>query len=268
MLIDWFTVAAQAVNFLILVWLLKRFLYKPILNAIDEREDRIASELADADVKRAEASREREEFQQKNQTFDQQRQSMLTKAADEANSERRRLMADARKAAETLRAHREDALHREHVALNEEVTRRTQAEVFAIARKALTDLANLSLEEQMTDVFTRRLQELDNDAKADLAGASDAQNNPMLVRSAFDLPTAQRATLQDAINRAFSTEVKVTFETVPDVISGIELTSRGRKISWSIADYLSSMEQRIGELLQCKTQPEPDSELQLRSKTG
>ena len=46
MLIDWFTVAAQAVNFLILVWLLKRFLYKPVLAAIDEREKRIATQLA------------------------------------------------------------------------------------------------------------------------------------------------------------------------------------------------------------------------------
>ena len=50
MLIDWFTVAAQALNFLILVWLMKRFLYKPILNAIDAREKLIAKELADADA--------------------------------------------------------------------------------------------------------------------------------------------------------------------------------------------------------------------------
>ena len=55
MLIDWFTVVAQVVNFLILVWLLKRFLYKPILDAIDAREKRIASELADADAKKAAA---------------------------------------------------------------------------------------------------------------------------------------------------------------------------------------------------------------------
>jgi F-type H+-transporting ATPase subunit b len=57
MLIDWFTVGAQALNFLILVWLMKRFLYKPILHAIDEREKRIAAELADADAKKAEAKR-------------------------------------------------------------------------------------------------------------------------------------------------------------------------------------------------------------------
>jgi len=52
MLADWFTIVAQALNFLILVWLMKRFLYKPVLHAIDEREKRIAKELADADAKK------------------------------------------------------------------------------------------------------------------------------------------------------------------------------------------------------------------------
>jgi len=75
MLIDWFTVGAQTLNFLILVWLMKRFLYKPIIDAIDAREKRIAAELADADAKRAEAQKERDEFQHKNEEFDRQRVS-------------------------------------------------------------------------------------------------------------------------------------------------------------------------------------------------
>jgi len=57
MLIDWFTVGAQALNFLILVWLMRRYLYKPIINAIDAREKRIAAELADAAAKQAEAQK-------------------------------------------------------------------------------------------------------------------------------------------------------------------------------------------------------------------
>ena len=55
MLIDWFTVIAQVVNFLILVWLLKRFLYRPILDAIDDREQRIATKIASAEAKEHEA---------------------------------------------------------------------------------------------------------------------------------------------------------------------------------------------------------------------
>ena len=71
MLIDWFTVIAQVVNFLILVWLLKRFLYHPILDAIDAREQRIAKELADAAKKMAAAEKERDEFQHKKSELEQ-----------------------------------------------------------------------------------------------------------------------------------------------------------------------------------------------------
>ena len=79
MLIDWFTVGAQALNFIILVWLLKRFLYKPILNTVDAREKRIAAELADADAKKAEAQKERDDYQHKNEEFDQQRAALLSR---------------------------------------------------------------------------------------------------------------------------------------------------------------------------------------------
>jgi F-type H+-transporting ATPase subunit b len=67
MLIDWFTVCAQALNFLILVWLMKRYLYKPVLAAIDAREKRIAGELTAADAKKADAQKEHDTFQQKNE---------------------------------------------------------------------------------------------------------------------------------------------------------------------------------------------------------
>jgi F-type H+-transporting ATPase subunit b len=113
MLIDWFTVGAQVLNFLILVWLLKRFLYKPILHAIDEREKRIAKELADADAKKGRSQKERDEFQLKNEEFDQQREALLSKAKDEARAERQRLLDEARQAADALSAKRQDALKRE-----------------------------------------------------------------------------------------------------------------------------------------------------------
>ena len=255
MLIDWFTVGAQVLNFLILVWLMKRFLYKPILNAIDAREKRIAKELADADATTAEARKEREEFQQKNDQFDQQRAALLSKAKDEAKTERQRLLDEARKAADVLSAKRQESLANDARNLNRAITRRTQDEVFAIARKTLTDLATTSLEERIGEVFTRRLRELNGEAKHVLAEALKTAAEPALVRSAFDLPTDQRAAIQIALNEAFSAEIRVRFETAPDLVSGIELTTNGQKVAWSIADYLASLEQGVGELLKAKDNP-------------
>jgi F-type H+-transporting ATPase subunit b len=253
MLIDWFTVAAQALNFLILVWLMKRFLYKPVLNAIDAREKRISTELANADAKKAEAQKEHDEFQQKNTEFDQQRAALLSKATGEAQAERQRLLDEARKAADAASSKRQEALRAEEQNLHQAISRRTQQEVFAIARKALTDLATVSLEERLGEVFTRRLREMDGTSKAALGEALKASSDPGVVRSTFDLPADQRAAIQNALNETFSAEVRVRFETAPDLIGGIELTANGQKVAWSIGDYLASMENGVSELLKPAT---------------
>jgi F-type H+-transporting ATPase subunit b len=252
MLIDWFTVCAQALNFLILVWLMKRFLYKPILHAIDEREKRIAKELADADAKKAESQKERDEFLHKNEEFDKQRAALLSKATDEAKAERQRLFDEARKAADALSAKRQETLKSDAQNLNQAITLRTQQEVFAIARKTLADLATTSLEERMGEVFTRRVREMNGQAKQGLGNALKKTSDPALVRSTFDLPADQRAAIQNALNETFSADIHLRFEATPELISGIELTANGQKVAWSINDYLASMEKGVGELLNGK----------------
>jgi F-type H+-transporting ATPase subunit b len=266
MLIDWFTVGAQAINFIILVWLLKRFLYKPILDAVDAREKRVATELADADAKKAEALKERDEFQHKNEEFDQQRAALLSKATEEAKAERQRLLGEARQAADALSAKRQETLRSDAHNLGEAISRRTRQEVFAIARKALTDLATTNLEERVAEVFTRRLREMDGKAKAGLAEALKSASDPALVRSAFDLPEEQRAAIQNALNETFSAKIRVRFETAPDLVSGIELTTNGQKVAWSIADYLASLEKGVEELLKEKDKSEAKPEAKAEPK--
>jgi F-type H+-transporting ATPase subunit b len=248
-LVDWFTVGAQALNFLILVWLLKRLLYKPILTAIDARERRIAKELADADAKRAEAQTQRDEFQHKNEEFEQQRAVLLSQATDAANVERQRLIEQASQAADAVAAKRKETLINEAQSLTQAIRSRTQQQVFIIARKALMDLATSSLEERVVDVFTRRLRELDVAAKAVLANALKSASEPALIRSAFDLPADQHTAIQNALSETFSAQIPVRFQTVPELIGGIELTSNGQKVSWSIGDYLASLERSVGQLL-------------------
>ena len=273
MLIDWFTVIAQVVNFLILVWLLKRFLYKPILEAVDAREKKVADELANADAKEAAAQKEKEEFRRKNEEFDQQRAVLLSKAKDEANAESQRLLEEARKEASDLRAKQQEALRNDKQNQNKEISHRAQQEVFAISRKALKDLAGMSLEECTIDVFAQRLHELEGNEKEQLATALSASQGPVVIRTAYDLPQGQRDLIKKAIKETLEIEIQAKFETAPDLISGIELTTNGEKVGWSIADYLTSLEKSIDELLkeQPKSEAKAESELkpdESKSKTG
>jgi len=263
MLINWFTVFAQAINFLILVWLLKRFLYKPIRHAIDEREKRIATQLAQAEAKVAEAQKERDDFQHKNEAFDQERAALFKKATDEAKAERQRLLGLARKDADALRAKRQDALQSEQVNLSQEIVRWTQKEVFAIARKTLADLASTSLEERVGEVFVHGLRALTGTAKEQLAAALKTSTHPARVRSAFDLPPAQRSAIESAVKETLAAETQIQFETAPELVSGIELSASGQKVAWSIADYLATLEKSAAELLHedGKSESKPDAKV-------
>jgi F-type H+-transporting ATPase subunit b len=255
MLIDWFTVVAQALNFLILVWLLKRFLYKPILDAIDAREKRVATELAEADANKAEARQVRDEFRRKNEEFDQQRAALLNRAEKEATTERLRLISEARKESDALRTKWQEALRSEHRSFSEEFTRRTREEVFAIARKTLTDLASTGLEEQMTDVFIRRLHELSSMERDRLKSAFEAASAPAIVRTTFDLPVAQRRAIENVVKDLLDIKTKVQFETAPDSVSGIELTANGHKMAWSIGEYLASLKKSVDDFLKERQKP-------------
>jgi F-type H+-transporting ATPase subunit b len=257
MLIDWFTVAAQAVNFLILVWLLKRFLYRPILAAIDEREKRIAAQLKDAADKKAEALKEQADFQHKNEEFDGQRSKLLLEATDAAKAEREKLLEAARKDSEELRAKLQKTVYGELDHLNRKIETLAQQEVFSIARKTLADLAGGSLEEQITNIFIRRLRDSSDEEKGKLKESLHASGKPALVRTAFELAPAQKSAIQEAVQPLLAEGTGIEFETKPDLIGGIELAANGRKIAWSIADYLTTLTSSVSALLQPKADPAP-----------
>jgi F-type H+-transporting ATPase subunit b len=259
MLNGWFTIVAQAINFLILVWLLKRFLYKPILQAIDAREKGIAAQLAAAVAKEAAAQKQSDDFQHKNETFDQERAALLAKATDDARKERGRLIDNAKKDSDALRASRQAALQNEQRHLDQEIRLWTQNQVFAIARKTLADLASPCLEAQMSAVFIARLKDLKGPAKDQIAKALKKTPCRATVRSAIDLPTAQQAEIEKAVNETFGPNLPIQFQfqTVPELVSGIELSTSGQKVAWSITDYLATLEKSAGELIQRGASPDP-----------
>jgi len=253
MLIDWFTVIAQVINFLILVWLLKRFLYRPILDAIDAREKRIAKKIADANAKETEAQKQREEYQQKNELFDQQRNARMNEVLEAAKTERAQLLDAARQESKDLRDKLEQALRNEQHSLNEEISRRAREEVFAIARKTLSDLAGTSLEQRMMEIFLDHLRELNTAQISELKSAFKTSSDALRVRTAFELSAQQSAAIETVIGEILGKEKPVEFIIVPDLVSGIEIISDGRKIAWSISDYLGSLAKSVDDLLKNKS---------------
>jgi F-type H+-transporting ATPase subunit b len=245
MKINWFTVVAQAINFVVLVWLLKRFLYKPILKAIDTREKNIASQLKEAEDKKAVAAKEQDDFRKKNEDFDRLKKGLMDKAVTDSNTERDKLMEGVKKDAGILRAGLEKAARDKQESQNAEVAQKTRQEVFSITRKALTDLASVSLEEQSVNTFIRRLNQSNEEEQKQFADAFRSNTNTILIRSAFDLSPKQQEDLSGAVDKVLGNKAPIQFKTTPELISGIELSTNGYKLGWSFSEYLRSLEQSI-----------------------
>lgn len=253
MKIDWFTIVAQIVNFLILLWLMKRFLYKPILKAIDEREKRIAEELSNAETKMNAAQEMKAEYDRKNDELNRQSAAFLKKAQDEGNAEKSRLLQDARETAEAVSKKQQEALVVEELALRESVSRKIQSEVFDITRKVLADLAGMNLEERVVEVFIQRLRDLDTSEKMAMISVLEKKAGKTTIRTAFAISPALQNTIETSVKEIFGLQqMNIMFESTPDLVSGIELGVNGQKIAWNVADYISSIEESFDDLLKEK----------------
>ena len=254
MLIDWFTIVAQIINFLILLWLLKRFLYKPIINAMNEREKKITHRLTEAEQARDEAQKQSAEYQRRTAELDDQREQLLLEARNEAETLRKELLHQARQEATEAQERWFRSIQQEKEAFLRDLYQRASTQTYEIARKALNDLANKDLETHIVENFLLRVQNLDSEERAALESALEKSDKKITIRSAFEIPTGLREQITKQIESVASNGYELNFENMPEVVCGIELKLAGKKISWSLASYLEAMQENLSEALQTRVQ--------------
>jgi F-type H+-transporting ATPase subunit b len=249
MQIDWLTVAAQIVNFLVLVWLLQRFLYGPIIRAIQQRESRIEERLADARAQRENAEEEARSLKRKQADLDARVDEIIDDARQEAKDLRRdnkqkiEEEAEARRAAlrERIEAESEDAL--------QEIRKRAAASTFTVIRDTLRDFAGGDLSEELADRFARHLADLPEDDRDRLAKAADEAEKPAHVYCAPDLSATTRAKLTRAIQHTIARDLDVTYASDPDLLLGLRLDIAGQTVDWSVKQHLDRLESEVREAL-------------------
>ncbi len=252
MLIDWFTVAAQVINFLVLVYLLKRFLYGPIIKAIDKREKRIAFRLEEGQKKKEEAEREVERYLKKNRDLDNRREALLSEIKGEADARRKELVNEARNEVEAIRTNWYEAIQREKDAFLQDLRQRAGKQTCAIARRILRDLANVDLEHHIIRVFIERLRNLGEEELGALNESILKSGRRINLRSTFEIPQEMARQIAEVLQNHGADPVDLQLEISSDVICGIELNVHGRKIVWSLEDYLETLEEALAEALEGK----------------
>jgi len=250
MLIDWFTVGAQIVNFLILLTLLKIFLFDRITRAMDEREEKINSRFEDADRKKQEAEQEGQSLKKEKQELDEKREQLIAEAEEDAASKRKEWVAQARQEVEKLRGQWKDALSEQKASFGRDLRRLTAEQVYAVSRRVLKDLADEAVEERIIEAFISRAAQLDRDEKNKLSSLLDEQNDSATIRSAFEISTKMRQKITRALYQDISETLEIDYQTEPDLLAGIELKAAGKKIGWSVDEYLRTLEKTVLEAIQ------------------
>jgi F-type H+-transporting ATPase subunit b len=246
MLIDWFTVAAQAVNFLILAWLLKRFLYGPIIAAMQERREGLAHELNQTREARTEADRHAEELSKKREDLEKEAQAMLTKARAEADERREQWLKEAKTEVEERSQAWIEAVEREQAAMGDRMRHRIGEQVVRLSEKVLQDLAGDELEARALADFISRLAR--SDVETQVSG-------DVTVRTGFPLSENVLDRLETAIREHFPDCGKI--ETIEDdsIGFGIVMVGGDTKWEWNLASYMDDVESVIfAELAETRTE--------------
>jgi len=252
--IDWFTFSAQVVNFLILVFLLHRFLYKPILKAMDTRERKIASQLEEAERMRKEAEAEAENLHRLKKELADKQEELISQAKAEAEVKRKEFLEKAISEVGTLQGRWREGLAREMDAFLQDVRKRVCREVFGIARRALEDLAQADVEQRIIEVFLERIKGMDEEMRKGMVEATQKANAKILVQSAFEVSPEARQKITGSLKSQIACDgMNVHYETTAEMIFGIELQVQSRKIAWSLEGYLESLEENVSEAFERET---------------
>lgn len=258
---DLFTFIAQIVNFLVLVVLLRVFLYKRLLKIMDEREARIARSLEEAEDKRKKAGEEAQAYLEKQRQIEEQRDTLLAEAEKEAKARSAQLVEQAREEVEESKRRWYQALESEKSAFLRELRERAGRETYAAVRSVLRDLANRDLEEQMIAAFSERLGNATPVEKESLEHFAAHPEAPVVLTSSYDMPEQTRRKILAALDAGFGSRLsdsgRVEFRTSADLICGVELQAEGRKIAWSLSDYLGRLEDDLAQALERQTDQIP-----------
>lgn len=247
MLIDWFTVIAQIVNFLILIWLLKRFLYKPVLKAIADREGKLADLIHQAEEDMTFAHKEKHHFLMQSKNLNEQKDEILSKALEEAKANRESLLLKAREEAKELSNKLNQAILVEKNEWDKMMINRIQDVVFNISQKALSDLSSQNLEEQIVYQFLIHLNQISDEQLIRIRNELSKSKGEITINTAFDLTDSVKKEIIDSLVNLNIGQLSPRFYVEPENIGGIKITFGGYQFNWDIRNYLKKLQENLND---------------------
>ncbi len=246
MSVDWFTVAAQVINFFILVWLLKKFLYKPILTAMNTRQEKVHQELAQAADQAKLAKEEKIKYIALQEEAREQGQEQLRQSRKDAEVLRKKLFHQIQTEVEIAHVRWQNELAQEKTLFVQQASAQIAEQFQALATHVFHDLADESLEERIMTRFCSMITNNNTNQKK----FSQLQNSDELqVFSAFPLSNRSQEMISKVLWQRITTHPHIHFQQEPNLIAGILVSSNNHKLEWNIHHYLADFQAELEKVL-------------------
>jgi F-type H+-transporting ATPase subunit b len=221
---DWWTLALQTVNVLVLIWLLGRFFFRPVMNIVAKRQEEASKLLSDAVAARQEAAAIRSDAETVRAEIAAERGRLIGEARQAAATEKAKLLGQSSQEISKFRSEAQAAIARDRATAGKAVVAHARELSVEIAQRLLARLPPSIAFAGFLDGLCREVQALSSEAKARLAAAT-ADHSIEVVTAAL-LSAEEAGRVRDALNRVFGSETAFEFRVDPALIVGIEVHSR------------------------------------------
>jgi F-type H+-transporting ATPase subunit b len=216
---DWTTFLLELFNFFILLWILRRFLYRPVLEVIQARQRKIEDQLRGAEQARAEARTTQEACEQRLAAWEKEKAKAHTELEKEIAAERERLLQGLAEEVAEARAKRQAREERER----QEWARMAEQQALELGGRFVVRLlertASPELEARLVSVALADMPALPK-AEVDKFRAALA-DDALEVASAFPLADEQRAALAESLGKLADRPVNPIFKENSALLAGL-----------------------------------------------
>ena len=242
---DPWTFGLQAANFLVLVWLLHRFLYRPILGVIAARQAAAAKMTADLAAQAEAAEALRHDLEAQRAAIARQREAALAEARDAAAAERTVLLAAAHSDADAVRSAARTAFERERADLVASLGRDAARLAVSIVHRLLREPAAAAAQGAMLEAVCQDVERLPGDAKQHIRDRVAGEDHGPDVVTAAPLDAGERKRFAERLTKALGAPARPRFKVDPDLLAGIEVRFPFTILRRSWSDDLTRIEAEL-----------------------
>ncbi len=240
---SWWSFALQAANFLILVWLLRRFLFKPVSAIVARRKEEIARGMAEASAEKQKALNLQRDLQAQWAGIEAVRQKAIEEQGAQLADERKKMIDEASAEAEKIRNHATTQLGEERAAAAQELFSRAIELAVNLAERLLRGLAFPPIEHAFLIRILDYLDRLSAQERAVLV--AHLGETSLVVTTAHPLDTQEEAQWRDELGKRIGAEAGIKFNSDPALIAGAEITLPSATLRFSWRDALTTAAREI-----------------------